>query len=397
MASLMRWLARCAAQAGCGLLVAGLGLSPAAAAPPCDGRSDATAAIQAAVAAGGAVRLPPGTCLVSGTIQVGSATTLTGAGADATVLKATVGGTFPVLMVGGPTQATGAHDVDISALAVDGNATAHGARLADGILVRFGSGHVRIHDLAVRRAAENGIEDNGSDVEIADSVSQDNVANGIYVVGKGNKGGLNIVPARNVRILRNRVLHNSLGKAPGHGPTWDGIDVDPMTQDCLVQGNTVIGNDIIVLASGAMGGATSGFRVIANLIEDSIVPAVIVQGPVDDFVVANNRIIRANGWGIVVNGPVDRGVVQGNIIQGTTLEGILVKNTSPEHGPPTDVSVIGNTIDTGPRADGHAAIAAAQYPRGLRVQGNRILGRPPGPGAIDLRQAGPGLVVQGNG
>jgi hypothetical protein len=53
---------------------------------PCDGHTDATAALQAAVDAGGTVNVPAGTCVLTNHIAVHGAVTISGAGSAATFL-----------------------------------------------------------------------------------------------------------------------------------------------------------------------------------------------------------------------------------------------------------------------------------------------------------------------
>jgi hypothetical protein len=53
---------------------------------PCDGHTDATAALQAAVDAGGTVNVPAGTCILTNHIAVHGAVTISGAGSAATFL-----------------------------------------------------------------------------------------------------------------------------------------------------------------------------------------------------------------------------------------------------------------------------------------------------------------------
>ena len=373
------------------LLLLGAVLWPDAgrAALVCDGRTDPTAALRTLLAAGGTVALPAGTCVVSGTLVIPSHSVVAGAGVGVTVIRATPGLFGPVISVGGRTLATGSTDVDLSGLTVDGGATAvnaRGSERSDGIRVPFGSTRVRIHDLEVQHAAANGIEVNGSDNVVADNSVHDNYANGIYVIGKGNKGGLNVVPARGVLVQNNRVSHNSLGKQPGSGHAWDGIDIDPITEGAVVEGNTVVGNDIILFENGDVVAYSSGHRVIGNTVRDSPGNGVVVEGPQQDFLIEGNRIERTVGWGIVANGPSRRGVVRGNTVGSTTLEGILIKNTTPQAGAPQDIAVVENTV--GPSGPKRAAIAARHGAR-VRVFGNAAA-------SVDIRQAAPDAEARDN-
>ncbi len=386
-------------QAGCvaaiAALVMGGGAVPAAALT-CDGRGDATVALNQALAGGGRVRLPAGVCLVSGSVFVPSNTTVAGAGIGATIIKSSVPTpSFPVISIGHGTPRTGAHDVDISALSVDGSARGRGAGDPNGLEVAFGSGRVRVHDLEVHDAGGNGISVGTSDVDVDGNSVHDNAANGIYVIGKANIAGGEPVRTSRVRILRNRVSHNSRAGLPPARPSWDGIDIDPITSDCLVQGNVVVGNDIILFENAKRVASSGGHRVIDNLVMDSVESGINVIGAIDGFQLLGNRMERINGWGIVVNGPVRNGVIRGNTISGTTRDGIMFTNATSLPGAPSGIVVSGNTIAPGPGAAGRVAVLVRNRARNISVTGNALsLG--PGVAAVDARAAGPGIVVQGN-
>ncbi len=362
------------------------------AAPVCDGRHDATAALNAMLAAGGQVRLPAGVCLVSATVVVRSDTRLAGAGREATIIRSVLGATYPTLSVGQPRSPQEAHEVDVSALTVDGGAAARGPRSSDGILITGPSSRVRIHDVAVLNAGDNGIEANGSDIDVTDSLVHDNWTNGIYVIGTPGRGAIPARRATRIRIIQNQVIHNSLGGLPpSPKQTWDGIDVDPITSDVLVQDNVVTGNDIIFLESARSVASSGPFRAINNVVTDSTENGIDLTGAIVGFEVSGNRIERVLGWGIVVNGPARQGVIRGNMVQGTTREGIEIHNAMAMPSVPSDILVTGNTVTPGPGAHARAAIGVDQGASAVRVIGNRLILHP-GIAALDTHGAGPGLV-----
>lgn len=363
---------------------------------------DETAALNALLARGGQVALPRGTCRVSDTLMVPSHTTVTGEGIGVTILRGAPGAAFPVMSVGGDTQATGSSDVELSRFTVDGAASAvdaDGAHRPDGIRVPFGSTRVRIHDVEVMGAGANGIEINGSDTEVRASLVHDNQANGIYVTGRGNLGGLNVVPAARVAVVDNQVMHNSLGKPPGAGHSWDGIDIDPISRDCTVRGNLVRGNDIILFENAHVVPFSSGHRVFGNTVTDSPDNGIVVEGPQHDFAILANHVERITGWGIVINGSSAGGVIRDNTIRFTTAQGILVKNTTPLTGAPDDIAIIANSVMTTPSGPGHVGIAARQSANHLRIEANRFIpqaGQPPPREPLDLRFAGPDVLQHDN-
>jgi hypothetical protein len=356
---------------------------------------DATAAIQQAVNAGGTVQLSAGLCLVAAPIRIGSNTTLRGAGAGRTVLRAARLPDYPVIAVGGERQVSGAAGVDLSGFSVDaGNRVAIGAPGTNGIAVSWSSHDVVLHDLEVYGAGGNGIDARGSDILITHDRVHDNQANGIYVIGKGHPGRNDAVPASRVRIVANQVARNSLGRRPEMKHGWDGIDIDPITRDCLVENNHVTDNDIILDEDARVVPASSGHRVVGNTIEHVTqgFAGIDVAGPQADFAVIGNTIEGVLGTGIVINGPVRHGQVRDNKIGGASGPGIEIRDTGPtaHTGRPDDVTVAGNMIRQGPR---QAAILVQHQARNVRITGNVVSGDGLG---IVARGPLPGLQLSGN-
>ncbi len=376
-----------------GMAVAGFALMAAwvragQAAPVCDGRHDATAALNAMLAAGGQVRLPAGTCLVSDSLIVRSGSVVRGAGIGRTVIKASPTPEYPVISIG--STRGGASNVDLSGLTVDGSGTRiMERRNSDGVLVFNGADRIRIHDLEVQGAGRNGIRVIGRNIEISGSSVHDNFANGIFAVGSRKPGA--VVRTENVRVLSNRVMHNSLGGLPP-GKSWDGIDIDPAASNCTVEDNTVIGNDIILLEDGKSVPSSTGNQVLNNTILDSPENGIDVSGAETDFRLVGNRIERVRGAGILINGPVVRGLIQSNTILETTKPGILVDNwISFLPGAPREITIVGNTVDPGRVGGRSPAIALRAGASDIRIMANRLSSY-----GINTSRAGPGVVAQGN-
>ncbi len=377
-----------------GLALFNPGSARAAGRVACAG-DDATSAIQAALASGGTVQLSAGTCLISGTLAVGSDTVLRGAGIGRTVLRAATVPNFPIIQVGGDRQVTGASNVDLSGFSLDaGNPTSFGGKGTDGISVRWSSSHVSIHDLEVYAAGGNGIDVRGSDVTVSHDRVHDNEANGIYVIGKGHPGRNDAVPASRVQILDNDVASNSRGRRPEMKHGWDGIDIDPTTRDCLIQGNLVTGNDIILYENAKIVPYSSGHRIIGNTIQNVTQggAGIDVAGPQANFQVTGNTIRTVIGNGIAVNGPVVHGVVRGNTISGASHSGIEVRDTGPtaHSGRPTDILLSDNSIAPTP---GQAAILILHRARSVHITNNAV-----GAGGLGIvtQGAGPDLEMSGN-
>ncbi len=372
----------------------------------CDGVGDAAAALNRAVAPGGKVQIGPGTCMMSGSLMLPSGVTLSGAGIGKTILRALQGGAFNVIQIGGGTPASGSTDVDVSGLTVDGAANAGGkvAHESDGVLVPHGSSNVRVHDMEVENAADNGIDVSGSHVDVTDNLVHDNWHNGIYVIGRGGKNGPGPVRAEYVRILRNRVSDNSRAAPLGTAAkTFDGIDLDPRHANCLVAGNILEDNDIILLDHGDVPSGPD--QVSNNTITDPRLTVVNGAGGdgidvadnIDGFRITGNRIQGVVHFGIIVGGRSRNGLISGNVIRGTTAEGILLRSRFVP-GESHNIEISDNAVWPGPRANGRAAIAV-RHMAGVRVVGNNLAtptGETGQPGRLDVATAGPGLVVENN-
>ncbi len=272
--------------------------------------TDVTAAINTALATGGAV-LSAGTCLVSNSLLPPSGVALVGAGAGVTTIRETAAG-VPVIQIGiqANKPVTG---VSISGLTINGEGVS-----GDGVLVRSGS-RASISAIEVTGAGESGVRFGGSGT-VSDSYIHDNAHNGIFVQGVAQPGHP-VFPAGPVQIIGNLVRHNSLARAPGSKattglPAWDGIDCDDWHTGCTIESNTVMYNDILLHDTSVNGWHSGQDHVSGNTVSDSAQSGIDVAGNIDNFTVSGNTLINDMANSIVIGGPVSGGVVGNNAIQG---------------------------------------------------------------------------------
>lgn len=300
-----------------------------------DGVTDDTSAINSALsAATGVVYIPEGTALISAPLQVPSNVHLIGNGVGSTIIQSPSNPGYPAIEF--PNGAS--DDASVSCLTVDGGSSAPGTRTGCGIFAKDGTNRIKIFNCEVRNCADNGIESDGVDTDIYFNWVHDNYANGIYVIGVSSPA---VVRAERIWIHHNRCKNNSKGTT-----TWDGIDIDPISANCTVESNVVIGNDIIVFESGANVSNSYGHKVINNHISLSTENGINFLGTLLDIEASNNYIEQPTGSGIIFNGFVARFKAKDNRIIGPTQHGIYIRNdhqfttTNPNGG-----EILGNHIE----------------------------------------------------
>ncbi len=368
-------LAACVAQAHGGAAAAALRCGP----------GDQSAAINAGLTPGGALQIGPGICLLGDTIRMPSGATLSGAGPGVTVLRALPGSApFNLIEVGpapgAPAGAPPVSRVRVSGLTLDGAAGAGSAaqKRGNGVMVWPGARGVQLADLEITGNGDNGLYLMGHDTAITHSRIHDNWHNGIYV------SGIAASDAGPTTISGNTVQRNSLQRAAGWHQThpgehaWDGIDCGPNHTGCDIEGNTVLGNDIIVRDGGtAHSNGWSGHdRIIGNTVSGSGVACIDVAAHIDSFEVRQNHVGPCALDGILVVGAAQNGTVSGNVVDGAGHAGIAVRGVG------RSISVVGNSVGRAGRA--------AYFVHGtanVTLQGNAG-------GPIDARMAGPGLSMQ---
>ena len=345
----------------------------------CDGRTDNVTALNQGLVQGGLITLPSGVCMTSGTVRIPANTTLVGAGVGTTIIRAFPGmQSFTIWFKG---------KVNISNLTVDGGATQihYGAAAIDADLGSDGS---VIHDLEVLNAGDMGIRVQSANVQVLRTYSHDNWKQGIYVVGdqptNTRVGGDSVVG----NTLRNNVLGlNPLGQ-PG-----DGIDIDQLTQNVTVQGNTVYNNDIILTEDGSVPDKTGNTRATGHVVTGNASyngqkNGVTLSGHIDAFTVSGNTIDNVTGFGVTVHGDSRGGRVINNTIDGATSSGVNVAPLTASSTAPTGILISGNTIEN--MAAGAPAVSVTGGATDITVTDN-MLSAP-----VDTNGAGRGTVVQGN-
>jgi hypothetical protein len=332
--------------------------------PRCDGTADDAPAIneqlRAAGAKGGEVKLPIGKCIIRSTLTPPSGVTLAGEGIGKTIIQAeprsglqTVD--FPIVRFGdynappNPSNFSGIHD-----LTVDGGAQKPAKhRLAGEVVVGPLSRSNRIWRIEARHAGDNGIESSGIETEIAFNYVHDNWANGIYVIGYFAEKSKAIYRASRVMIHDNLVSHNSIANRSTNDiwdskdPSWDGIDIDPMSENCVIANNIVEGNDIILFESAAHVDAavgSYGHRIENNIVKNSPENGIDITGYIHNSRAVNNDLISMEGWGFFLNTSGVGNIIEGNRIKGASKGGVFLTNQSKFSGIPQDWIFANNEI-----------------------------------------------------
>lgn len=319
----------------------------------CDGVTDDTSAINSALSSGAThLVLPSGNCLVSATISVPSNVWLEGQGVGTTSIFTAANPTYPIIQVVG-------NDSQIDNLTVNGNATGTTARGSDGIDVAPTYGNTKIHNVEVENIPDDGIESNGNLVDIYDNHLHDIYTNCIYVIG-------NSTNTANTNLIHNNHTENcSKNSSPAFN--WDGIDIDPYSNDNAVYDNIVDGNDII--AYGDSSDNNIGTHIYNNLVRNSGENGINVLGTVSDVQISDNHIYMPTGYGIVLNGGIHRFMIANNVILYPTLNGIYVHGSpSPTNGSISD-NLIHNPGSVSNASDG---IIVASSASNISIEGNMI-------------------------
>ncbi len=348
------------------------------------GAGDQAPAINARLAAAGALQIAAGQCLLGSPLRLPSGTTLIGAGMGRTILKGVPGATFNLIEIGGgpgaPGRSAATTNVDVSGFTLDG-AAASGSTAPkgdSGIMVWPAASGIRLHGLEITGNGNGGIYMMGHNATISGNLIHENWHNGIYVSGVFDSF------AGPVTISGNTVRRNSLARAPGWGrthpgePAWDGIDCGPNHTGCAILNNTVIQNDIIVRDAWTRHshGWSGPDQIIGNTISDSNQSCIDVAAHIDGFEVKDNHVSNCAPDAINVVGMAKNGIVSGNVVTGAGRSGIAIRGTG------SDIRVVGNRVS--------GARRAAYFVHGtsnVTLQGNA--GAP-----VNTMQAGAGLSLQ---
>jgi hypothetical protein len=331
----------------------------------CDGVTDDTAAINSAVRAAhdagrSIVALPSGTCRnLSGSIVLYSDVFLTGKGRGQTTLEPVREPKYPVV-----TFAAGTHSSGVSNLAINGNAASAGTRTADGIYAPNGTSGIDVQDVEVYATADNCIEVDGTDSEVHANYVHGCYTNGLYAIGASDAHR-----ARNIRFHDDLVVNTSVGNVK-----WDGIDVDPCTENIRVYNETVVGNDIIDYESGKT--CSSSFR--NSFTNDTVIGStengLDLTGALHDITSSGNRFYTPTGYCIMVNtlGLPSYGLTfSHDYCTSPSKDGVYMANfKNPASGGPNDVAIVGERIDNIRAA--YSGIDIQSGARRVRIRNDRI-------------------------
>ena len=292
-----------------------------------NGVADDTAAIQAALTAcrtsayGGVVVIPPGIYLVSSILQIGSNTTLAGAGYDVTTFRMKSGSWAAVTQVSANItgisvlqtyNGTGASYVRVEGITFDGNET----------------GITAIPSWANQESCGPLGLQGVTDVVVDSCQIINAIGYSLYLFG-----------CTNFQVTGNRVLTGQVSAAQGWGtPTQqDGIHV-AASQTGIIAGNVIdtgtsvgVGDDAIALQSWGTGtSASTNTTISGNVIRaaESGVDLAMSGGPVTNVAITGNTIWSAQADGINVR-PFASGTsivsnvsITGNVFNNVGLSGI---------------------------------------------------------------------------
>jgi hypothetical protein len=352
----------------------------------CDGSTDDTAAVNAALAANSLVYIPPGTCIVS-SLSVPSGVTVFGAG-SATIIKQKVASQFNHVF-----NCATRNGITIRDLTIDGNGNAqpsgehmHGINLQDAQDCKVLN--VTVHDC------------NGDCIYIASTtnsiLTQRILVEGCTVYNLGRQGiCVAEYGARKIKIVNNDGrVGTYVTTSTSHGnPIHLEIDTQPSVYvgDVTIQGNQISEAGITV------GGNFSNLSIIGNTVRGSSVPTTGLFGLIaliSPFeVTISGNVLVGDGVtalsGIYIQDAGASGaasvyniVVTGNSIDKTGSHGIQFIGTAPGVPSLGRVIVSSNTVTS---SVGNGIFFATPFPN-IEVLDNIIDG---------TTSAGLGIQIQG--
>jgi len=336
-----------------------------------DGRTDDTAAIQAAIevvaGTGGTLLVPDGTYMINAILannqglQLRSNMTLRLS--DGAVLKAIANGSaaYSILFLPRVTN------VNIIGGTIEGERSAHTGTLGEsgmGIFVAS-SEHVFIEGVTAKECWGDGFY-------IGGSAGSSNITLCNVVADHNRRQGLSVVYADGV-VVRNSTFKNTQGTLPEAG-----IDIEPnagetvanmqilgctftnnsgggiqnglaikdrgiaFVRNVLIDGNVLVGNGFNA-ANGLTGGGgieisnTAGHRVTNNVVRDNKNWGLRLRDEADDTTVTGNTITGTVGDGIYLDPTITNYTITGNTVTGNTRYGIYL-------GPGSQGTLSSNTI-----------------------------------------------------
>ena len=240
----------------------------------------------------------------------------------------------------------GADDNRIRAITADGN-------WFSGIYLEEGSDSNRIEESIVINNGTpahrgNGITINGSDGNlVARTFAANNYTQGIFV-----GGGADTAASSNTRILNNtsqnnvsngigiiggsgHVIQNNVSvDNGGHGVSFSSLPVPGSVTDSSIVGNTLNGNTL----NGMALSDSDGNRIAANRMSGNVLTGILLT-EADDNTITGNRVSGSGVHGILIRSGSDRNALRGNEFDANAQSGIVV---SVFGGAPADNRFEGN-------------------------------------------------------
>lgn len=298
-----------------------------------NGSGDDRAAINLALAAGGAVTLPCGTYIISARLTPTSNTTIQGAGRDCTIIKAqasTTWGDTGLIDLGTDALRTG---ITVRDLTLDGNVANNATGRSYGILCR-GCTDLTVDNVALINQPDNGSGNGGDGLLIGKSgttrPARIKVVNSRFA---GNvRQGISITSGKDIQI-RGNTIRDTSGTNPGAG-----IDVEPngngaadVVEDLIIDGNSIDGNHYGITVANTNQADVYNLVISANVVRNNDLDGIAVrQIQEGDSVIIASNVIDANGDdGLDISSNANTSAIRvtGNTISRSTGRGISITST----------------------------------------------------------------------
>ena len=352
-----------------------------------------------AVGNGAGTKLASGISLGATSLTVASATGWPTSGTFQATIFADGANSTETITVSAVSGTTWTTTATTSAHAI--NALVQSPRLDDGVLVANGANNSKVLNVETSGAGDNGIETQANDTEIAFSYPHGSFTNGIYHIGAT---GSHVISYR-ARIHDNTLANNSVFSTTcsttASPSCWDGIDIDPLTNNDLVENNYVGDNDIILFETDAAWATkSSGHQVIGNKIVNSVAGCLTAAGFIDNFVFLGNQCINTTGNAIGLHGPTTNGQIESNKVYGSTGDCVYAYSqaTGTFAGISDKIAISDNECTNTVSGGGgtNSAIKIQDAATNIWLFRNRVLGTNGGVYAIDASSAANSVIIAGN-
>ncbi|MCK9640836.1 MAG: right-handed parallel beta-helix repeat-containing protein [Prolixibacteraceae bacterium] len=315
-----------------------------------DGVTDDTAALQSAVdqvaGTGGTVSVPAGTYMINALVFLKLKSNMTLKMEGGAILKALPNNSENYSII----RIEGVSNVRVTGGTVYGERATHlstSGQWGFGVDIR-GSYDVVIEGVTAKDCFGDGFYIANSGTTVPKNITLDNV-----IADNNRRQGLSIVGADGV-IIRNSILQNTQGRAPGAG-----IDIEPNT-GCSVRNVQILNSQFLNNAGGGIflwlntkypNTFLENVTIDGNTIADN--GAVGSQGIVLMCLAAQkvtNNIIRNNYKYAMTVDAMSNGFITGNTITNTRTEvgagvgGIYIRNATEDRSAATTNTITGNTV-----------------------------------------------------